>query len=60
MKKIWNVVKTAIEGLWEVVVLIWNVPVAIIELLWLLATDRERFKLNIEYLKGAIKDSLRK
>lgn len=58
MKKIWNITKTAIEGLWEVAVLIYNLPVAIIELLWLLATDWNRFKLNIDYLKQTIKDSL--
>lgn len=60
MKKIWNVVKTGIEELWTVLVLIWNIPVAIIELLWLLVTDRNAFKVNISYLKQTIKDSLHK
>lgn len=58
MKNIWNVVKTTIEGLWEAAVLIYNLPVAIIEILWLLITDRDRLKVNISYLKQTIKDNL--
>lgn len=58
MKNIWNVVKTTIEGLWEAAVLIYNLPVAIIEILWLLVTDRYRLKVNISYLKQTIKDNL--
>ena len=58
MKNIWNVVKTTIEGLWEAAVLIYNLPVAIIEILWLLVTDRDRLKVNISYLKQTIKDNL--
>ena len=58
MKNIWNVVKTTIEGLWEAAVLIYNLPVAIIEILWLLVTDRDRLKENISYLKQTIKDNL--
>jgi len=58
MKNIWNVVKTTIEGLWEAAVFIYNLPVAIIEILWLLVTDRDRLKVNISYLKQTIKDNL--
>lgn len=58
MKNIWNVVKTTIEGLWEAAVLIYNLPVAIIKILWLLVTDRDRLKVNISYLKQTIKDNL--
>lgn len=58
MKNIWNVVKTTIEGLWEAAVLIYSLPVAIIEILWLLVTDRDRLKANISYLKQTIKDNL--
>lgn len=58
MKNIWNVVKTTIEGLWEAAVLIYNLPVAIIEILWLLVTDRDRLKVNISYFKQTIKDNL--
>lgn len=58
MKNIWNVVKTTTEGLWEAAVLIYNLPVAIIEILWLLVTDRDRLKVNISYLKQTIKDNL--
>ena len=59
MKNIWNVVKTTIEGLWEAAVLIYNLPVAIIEILWLLVTDRERLKVNISYLRQTIKEKSR-
>ena len=58
MKNIWNVVKTTIEGLWEAAVFIYNLPVAIIEILWLLVTDRDRLRVNISYLKQTIKDNL--
>ena len=58
MKNIWNVAKTTIEGLWEAAVFIYNLPVAIIEILWLLVTDRDRLKVNISYLKQTIKDNL--
>ncbi len=55
MKKIWNVVKNAIETLWTVFVILWNLPIGIIELLWTGCFDREKFKYNLDMLNDAIK-----
>lgn len=53
--KILRFIKALIEELWQVLVLIWNLPVAIIEMAWLAIFDRERFKYNWNYLKSSIK-----
>ena len=53
--KILRFIKALIEELWQVLVIIWNLPVAIIEMAWLAIFDRERLKYNWNYLKSSIK-----
>ena len=48
-------IKALIEELWQVVVIIWNLPVGIIELIWNGLLNKEKFKYNWDYLKSSIK-----
>ena len=57
--KILRFIKALIEELWQVLVIIWNLPVAIIEMAWLAIFDRERLKYNWGLLKDAIKGKSR-
>ena len=48
-------IKALIEELWQVVVIIWNLPVGIIELIWNGLLNKEKFKYNWNLLVEAIK-----
>jgi hypothetical protein len=48
-------IKALIEELWQVVVIIWNLPVGIIELIWNGLLNKEKFKYNWKLLVEAIK-----
>lgn len=43
--------RLAIEDIWRVWVLLWNLPIGIIELIWLRIFDKERYKVNIKAIK---------
>lgn len=49
-----NFLKALIEEWWLLVVILWNLPVGIIELIWTGLFDREKFKYNLGILKDAI------
>lgn len=49
-------IRLAIEDLWRVWVLLWNLPIAIIELIWLRIFDKERYQVNIKALKDMWKN----
>lgn len=53
--KILRFIKALIEELWQVVVIIWNLPVGIIELVWNGLLNKEKFKYNWGLLRDAIK-----
>lgn len=53
--KILRFIKALIEELWTVAVLIWNLPVAIIEMIWFACFDREKFNHNWNLLLEAIR-----
>ena len=57
---VWGVIKNIIEEIWIVLVILWNLPVGLVEAIWLALTDRPRFKTNWEYLKDAIRDKSRR
>lgn len=52
-------IKALIEELWQVVVIIWNLPVGIIELVWNGLFNKEKFKYNWNLLVEAIKGKSR-
>lgn len=54
-KDIFRFVRMFIEEFWHLWVLLWNLPVGVIELIWLAIFDRERFKVNIKALKDMLK-----
>ena len=43
-KKVLKVIQAVIEEWWRLVVLLWNLPVGIIELIWDALFNREKFK----------------
>jgi hypothetical protein len=55
MKIALKVIQNVIEELWTVLVIIWNVPVGIIELVWTALFNKEKFVYNWGLLKDAIK-----
>lgn len=55
MMKVLKVIQNVIEELWTVVVIIWNLPVGIIELIWTGLFNREKFKYNWNLLLEAIR-----
>lgn len=55
VKKVLKVIQNVIEELWTVVVIIWNLPVGIIELIWTGLFNRDKFKYNWNLLIEAIK-----
>lgn len=55
INKVLHITKNVIEGLWTAAVIIWNLPVGIIELLWTALFDREKFKYNWRLLRDAIR-----
>lgn len=52
--KILLFIKALIEELFTVVILIWNLPVAIIEMIWFACFDRKKFWHNWNILKSSI------
>lgn len=48
-------IKALIEELWQVLVIIWNLPVGIIEIVWNAIFDRKKLARNWLVLKDAIK-----
>lgn len=54
-----KVIQNVIEELWTVLVIIWNVPVGIIELVWTAFFNKEKFAYNWNLLKDAIKGKSR-
>lgn len=56
MNKALETTKTIIEMLWKLAVIVWNIPVAIIEFIWLLIFDRDSLKTNISNLKETLND----
>ena len=57
--KVLKVIQNVIEELWTVVVIIWNLPVGIIELIWTGLFNRDKFKYNWNLLKDTIKGKSR-
>ena len=55
LRKTLKVIKNVIEELWQVLVIIWNLPVAIVELIWTGLFNKEKFKYNWNLLVEAIK-----
>ena len=55
IKKTLKVIQNVIEELWMVLVIIWNVPVGIIELIWNALFNKEKFAYNWGLLKDAIR-----
>ena len=49
-----------IEELWTVLVIIWNTPVGIIEMIWAALFNREKFKYNWGLLREAIRGKKRR
>ena len=47
--------KLFIEEWWLLVVILWNLPVGVVELVWTGLFDREKFKYNCGLLKDLIK-----
>lgn len=43
--------RLAVEDMWRVWVVMWNLPIGIIELVWLRIFDKERYQVNINALK---------
>lgn len=56
MNKALETTKTIIEMLWKLVVIVWNIPIALIEFIWLLIFDRDSLKTNISNLKDTLND----
>lgn len=54
-KKVLKVIQAVIEEWWLLVVILWNLPVGVIELIWTGLFDREKFKYNWGLLKDLIK-----
>lgn len=50
-----KVIQNVIEELWMVVVILWNLPVGIIELIWNALFNKEKFAYNWGLLKDAIR-----
>ena len=55
VKKVLKVIQNVIEELWTVVVILWNLPVGIIELIWTGLFNRDKFKYNWNLLLEAIR-----
>lgn len=55
MKKILHTIRIGVETLWEVFKLLWNLPLAIIELIWLAFFDKDKFYNSVVLLKETIK-----
>lgn len=55
MKKILHTIRLAIETIWEVFKLLWNLPLAIIEFIWIAIFDKEKFHNSVVLLKETIK-----
>lgn len=53
--KVLKVIQNVIEELWTVVVILWNLPVGIIELIWTGLFNRDKFKYNWNLLLEAIR-----
>ena len=54
-KKVLKVTQAVIEEWWRLVVLLWNLPVGIIELIWDALFNREKFMYSWGLLKDTIK-----
>lgn len=55
MKKILKAIRLFIEEIWNVLAIIWNLPIGLIELIWTGLFDREKFKYNWNLLKDSIR-----
>jgi hypothetical protein len=55
IKKTLKIIQNVIEELWMVVVILWNLPVGIIELIWNALFNKEKFAYNWALLKDAIR-----
>ena len=51
-----KVIKSIVEELWTVAVLIWNLPVALVEMIWLSIFDQDKFKYNWKLLIDTVKE----
>lgn len=56
MKKVLLTIKAIVEELWTVAVLIWDLPVALIEMIWLSIFDKEKFQYNWNLVKSSIRE----
>lgn len=56
VKNVLTGIRLAIEDLWRVWVLVYNLPIGIIELIWLRIFDKERYQANIKALKDMWKN----
>ena len=56
IKLVLKVIQNVIEELWTVAVLIWDLPVALIEMIWLSIFDKEKFQYNWNLLKSSIRE----
>ena len=59
LRKTLKVIQNVIEELWTVLVIIWNVPVGVVELIWTALFNKEKFAYNWGLLKDAIKGKSR-
>lgn len=55
IKLVLKVIQNVIEELWTVFVILWNLPIGIIELVWTALFNKEKFVYNCGLLKDAIK-----
>ena len=53
--KVLKIIQNAIEELWTVFALLWNLPIVIVEFIWIGLFNREKFKYNWGLLKDTIK-----
>lgn len=56
LKLVLKVIRYAIEEIWQVIVILWNLPVGLIELAWTALFNQEKFKYNINLLRELIRD----
>lgn len=55
LKKALKATRLVIEEIWQVLVIVWNLPIGIIELVWTLCFNRDKFNYNWGLLKDAIR-----
>lgn len=55
IKLVLKVIQNVIEELWTVFVILWNLPIGIIELVWTALFNKEKFVYNWGLFKDTIK-----